>query len=119
MTKSKKSVRQTIQGVKEEITSLSGQLEEMQAKHDAMEKERESLSKSDAVGLKDREAELAQEMKRQQSIINSKNATLEAKQEQYRRKKKSKEKKKIVNLKKKKSWESFGRNADRGREHGF
>lgn len=78
----------------------------MQAKHDAMEKERESLSKSDAVG-KDREAELAQEMKRQQSIIDSKNATLEAKQEQYRRKKKSKEKKKIVNLKKKKSWESF------------
>lgn len=56
----------------------------MQAKHDAMEKERESLSKSDAVGLKDREAELAQEMKRQQSIIDSKNATLEAKQEQYR-----------------------------------
>ena len=77
--------RQTdIAGSEEEITSLSGQLEEMQAKHDAMEKERESLSKSDAVGLKDREAELAQEMKRQQSIIDSKNATLEAKQEQYR-----------------------------------
>lgn len=77
--------RQTdIAGSEEEITSLSGQLEEMQAKHDAMEKERESLSKSDAVGLKDREAGLAQEMKRQQSIIDSKNATLEAKQEQYR-----------------------------------
>ena len=81
--------RQTdIAGSEEEITSLSGQLEEMQAKHDAMEKERESLSKSDAVGLKDR-----------QPWRQSRNST--------GRKKKSKEKKKIVNLKKKKSWESF------------
>ena len=67
-----------------EIASLFDKYQEMQAKHDAMEKEKESLSKSDAVGLKDREAELAKEMKRQQAIIDSKNSALEGKQEQYR-----------------------------------
>ena len=66
------------------IALLSGKLEEMQAKHDAMEKERDSLSRSDAVGLKEQETDLVQEIKRQQSIIDSKNSALEAKKEQYR-----------------------------------
>ena len=45
--KEQKKHQTDIAGSEEEITSLSGQLEEMQAKHDAMEKERESLSRSE------------------------------------------------------------------------
>ena len=79
-----KKRRTDIAESEKEIASLFDKYQEMQAKHDAMEKEKESLSKSDAVGLKDREAELAKEMKRQQAIIDSKNSALEGKQEQYR-----------------------------------
>ena len=79
-----KKRRTDIAESEKEIASLFDKYQEMQAKHDAMEKEKESLSKSDAVGLKDREAELAKEMKRQQGIIDSKNSALQGKQEQYR-----------------------------------
>lgn len=79
-----KKRRTDIAESEKEIASLFDKYQEMQAKHDAMEKEKESLSKSDAVGLKDREAELVKEMKRQQGIIDSKNSALQGKQEQYR-----------------------------------
>ena len=74
----------------------------MQAKHDAMEKEKESLSKSDAVGLKDREAELVKEMKRQQGIIDSKNSALQGKQEQYREEEDKQKKRRRPQIRKKK-----------------
>lgn len=48
-----------------------------------MEKERESLSKSDAVSLKNREAALVQEIEKHERDLVEKNQFLEKKQEQY------------------------------------
>ena len=48
-----------------------------------MEKERESLNKSDAVALKRREAELTTELEGQQKNLREKQHFLELKQDQY------------------------------------
>ena len=48
-----------------------------------MEKERESLNKSDAVALKRRESELAAELEVQQKNLKGKKHFLELKQDQY------------------------------------
>ena len=49
----------------------------------SMEKERESLNKSDAVALKRREAEVTTELEGQQKNLREKQHFLELKQEQY------------------------------------
>ncbi len=71
-------------GCEKRINELGAQLQDMEIKHDAMEKEKESLSKSDAVHLKTREAELIAEEQEQEKILQKKQSALSEKEEQYR-----------------------------------
>lgn len=56
----------------------------LDAKKDAMEKEKDSLSKSDAVGLKAREFTLASQISENEEILAEKEKQLSLKQETYR-----------------------------------
>ena len=66
------------------IEELDAELERMGIRKEEMEKERDSLSKSDAVSLKNREAQLVQELQRHQKNLKEKEVFLESKQDQYR-----------------------------------
>lgn len=76
--------RQEIKENEQRIMELEEQLHQMDARHDSMEKEKESLSQSDAVHLKEREAELEKDILRQQETISNKQNALSSKEEQYR-----------------------------------
>ena len=65
------------------VLALEQEISELDARRDAMEKERESLSKSDAVGLKSRELDLAARIRTRKSLLEEKQRQLGAKQEQY------------------------------------
>ena len=65
------------------LLALEQEISELDARRDAMEKERESLSKSDAVSLKSRELDLAARIRTRESLLEEKQRQLDAKQEQY------------------------------------
>lgn len=67
----------------QETEKLETALQQLDAKHESMEKEKESLSKSDAVSLKNREAILMQELEKHKKDVTEKTQFLERKQEQY------------------------------------
>lgn len=67
----------------QETEKLETALQQLDAKHETMEKEKESLSKSDAVSLKNREAILMQELEKHKKDVTEKTQFLERKQEQY------------------------------------
>ena len=55
----------------------------MDAMRESMEKERESLNKSDAVALKGRELSLSKELTEHQALFNKKKSSLAVKEDQY------------------------------------
>lgn len=63
--------------------TLQQEHQRIKAKHDSMEKEKESLGKSDAFTLKKRETELKQEIDIQKEIEKKKKTALAARQEKY------------------------------------
>ena len=65
------------------VLALEQEISELDARRDAMEKERESLSKSDAVSLKSRELDLASRIRTREGLLEEKRRQLDAKQEQY------------------------------------
>ncbi len=67
----------------ERVQWLDREEETLNAKKGAMEKERESLSKSDAVALKEKELELATRIEKDEKNVAEKERQLAAKQEQY------------------------------------
>ena len=67
-----------------EIFGLEEEHRKIEAKKEAAEKERDSLSRSDAFALKERESQLAQELGEHHRTLTEKQGLLEAKQEQYR-----------------------------------
>ena len=68
---------------RERVLALEQEISELDARRDAMENERESLSKSDAVSLKSRELDLAARIRTRESLLEEKQRQLDAKQEQY------------------------------------
>lgn len=54
------------------VLALEQEISELDARRDAMEKERESLSKSDAVSLKSRELDLASRIRTRESLLEEK-----------------------------------------------
>lgn len=56
----------------------------MNQKKETLEKEKESLNKSDAVALKGREAQLTKELEAHDKILADKKSFLAAKEAQYR-----------------------------------
>ena len=67
----------------QDIEELDACRQQMDAKHETMEKEKESLNKSDALALKNREAVLIQEIADREKDLKEKNQFLQKKQEQY------------------------------------
>ena len=65
------------------VLALEQEISELDARRDALEKERESLSKSDAVSLKSRELDLAFRIRTREGLLEEKRRQLDAKQEQY------------------------------------
>lgn len=65
------------------VLALEQEISELDARRDALEKERESLSKSDAVSLKSRELDLASRIRTREGLLEEKRRQLDAKQEQY------------------------------------
>ena len=66
-----------------EAARLEEELVQMDAMQASMEKEKETLSKSDAVALKDRELALSKELVEHQGIFKRKKSNLTAKEDQY------------------------------------
>ena len=60
----------------ERAVSLQDELVQMDAMRESMEKERESLNKSDAVALKGRELSLSKELTEHQTLFNKKKSSL-------------------------------------------
>ena len=75
--------KRQIQSCEKRVGELENLLTELSADKAAMEKERESLSKSDAVGLKQKELELAERISGNEKTLEEKDAQLAAKQDQY------------------------------------
>ena len=67
-----------------ESKALENERLQIKAKHDSMEKEKESLGKSDAFTLKKSEIKLRQEIELQKETEQKKTAALAARQEKYR-----------------------------------
>ena len=67
----------------ERAVSLQDELVQMDAMRESMEKERESLNKSDAVALKGRELSLSKELTEHQTLFNKKKSSLAVKEDQY------------------------------------
>ena len=72
-----------IQKSRERVSELERELEGLSARKEAMEKERESLSGSDAAALKGREVDLAERIGKREKMLEDKKRQLAAKQEQY------------------------------------
>ena len=68
---------------RQRILALEQEMSDLDARRDAMEKERESLSKSDAVSLKSREMDLAARIRTRKELLEEKKRQLGTKQEQY------------------------------------
>ena len=67
----------------ERAVSLQEELVQIDAMRESMQKERETLNKSDAVALKDREFSLSKELTEHQAIFNKKKGSLAVKEDQY------------------------------------
>ncbi len=81
----KEKERQAAETVEQEkIDHLTVLQQELEIKQNAMQKEQESLNKSDAVHLKMRESELLETEKLQENVIAKKNTALQDKEAQYR-----------------------------------
>ena len=65
------------------VRQLEDEIADLDARRDTMEKERDSLSRSDAVGLKSREMDLASRIRARETLLSEKKRQLDAKQEQY------------------------------------
>ncbi len=68
----------------ENIKKLELELQRIDEKKDTLEKEKESLNKSDAVALKERESKLSEEISLHEKTLDEKRAFLSSKEEQYR-----------------------------------
>lgn len=69
---------------KSEIEKLNQEIQHINNKKDVLEKEKETLNKSDAVALKIKENELLNQIREHKQIAVDKNKYLESKEEQYR-----------------------------------
>ena len=67
-----------------EIKRLEEEKHNIEAKKEAAEKERDSLNRSDAFALKERESQLAHELEEYRKTLTEKEGLLDAKQAQYR-----------------------------------
>ena len=67
-----------------EKIQLEIRIQDLNGKRETFEKEKESLSKSDAVALKTREVQLVEEIAQHSKILAEKNKFLASKEEQYR-----------------------------------
>ncbi|MDY4970143.1 MAG: TIGR02680 family protein [Lachnospiraceae bacterium] len=72
-----------IRSCEKRVGELESLLTELSADKSAMEKERESLSKSDAVGLKQKELELSDRILGNEKTLREKESQLAAKQDRY------------------------------------
>ncbi len=68
----------------QQIVELEEKLVDLEAHHASMEQERDSLGKSDALQLKTREAQLAQDEQSSKQTIEKKNEALSIKEEAYK-----------------------------------
>lgn len=66
------------------IQELELEIQHINEKKETLEKEKESLNKSDAVALKTRESQLSGEIEFHNNILKEKKSFLESKEEQYR-----------------------------------
>lgn len=78
-----KEKRQSREMCEQEVKTLSEELVQMDAMRESMEKEKETLSKSDAVSLKSRELALTKEAAEHKEALKKKNSALASKEEQY------------------------------------
>ncbi len=83
LSKEEKERGRQLRECEERVQWLAREEETLNAKKGAMEKERESLSKSDAVALKEKEVELAERIEKDERSAAEKERQLAAKQEQY------------------------------------
>lgn len=83
LQKEEKVRRQTIRDCEVRVEELEKCRNELDARKSAMEKERESLSKSDAVALKRQEMDLNTRIAEKESVLKEKEAQLTVKQEQF------------------------------------
>lgn len=83
LMKEEKERGRKLRECEERVQCLTREEEELSARKGAMEKERESLSKSDAVALKERELELAGQIEKNEAVVAEKKRQLAAKEEQY------------------------------------
>lgn len=82
--KVEKEHRKTQQAYRQDLDALAIHLQKLDAKKASMEKEKESLNKSDAVALKTREAELVREVEHFEKITEEKNIALNQKLDRYK-----------------------------------
>ena len=83
LEKEEQELKDEISRCSESILALDQEKAELDARRDAMEKERDSLSASDAVSLKNRELDLLSRIKDREALLEEKKRQLAAKQEQY------------------------------------
>ena len=83
LKKAEESRRTELQECKDRIGLLEQEKNELDAKKDSMEKEKESLNRSDAVHLKMRETELRDEIEATGKALQDKEGFLQTKQDQY------------------------------------
>lgn len=82
--KAGKELQNRYESCLENIKDLEAKIISINAKKDTLEKERESLGKSDAFALKERETKLGKEIYEHEKTIREKNAFLSSKEEKYR-----------------------------------
>ena len=83
LEKEEKERKRKIEDCEKRVLELGQQGQELDAKKEALEKERDSLNKSDAVGLKAKELELSGRIAEHEKILKEKEVQLASKQEQY------------------------------------
>lgn len=83
LEKEERTRKQNMQDCEKRVGELENLRNDLDARKSVMEKERESLSKSDAVSLKEREVDLASRIAERESALKGKEEQLAAKQEQY------------------------------------
>ncbi len=72
-----------LQKCNEKVDYIDKELEDMEVKNASMEKERDSLNKSDALHLKTREAKLTQEIQNYENTLKEKEDFLNTKKDRY------------------------------------
>ncbi len=83
LQKEKNDKLEQLQECNERIANISKELIDMEAKNVSMQKEKDSLNKSDALHLKTRETELKQEIENYQNTLQEKEKFLDAKKGKY------------------------------------